>query len=82
MFRDRASRTAFLVTLLVHALVVAPVWGGFELGRARGTPPTPERDPLRFTFVDPPDAPEELPEEPTPLLSSEDHRAAQPEAPE
>ena len=82
MLRDRASRTAFLVALLVHALVVAPVWGIFELGRAGGTPPSPERDPLRFTFVDPPDAPDAVPEEPTPLLSSEDHRAAQPEEPE
>jgi hypothetical protein len=82
MLRDRASRTAFLVALLVHALVVSPVWGIFELGRAGGALPTAERDPLRFTFVDPPDAPEAAPEEPTPLLSSEDHRAAQPEAPE
>jgi len=82
MLRDRASRTAFLVTLLVHALVVAPVWGIFELGRAGVAPPTPEPDPLRFTFVDPPDAPEEVPEEPTPVLSSEDRRAAQPEVPE
>ncbi|HET9581493.1 MAG TPA: hypothetical protein VFP76_01610 [Gemmatimonadota bacterium] len=79
MLHDRASRTAFLVALLAHALVILPVWEGFVPGRAGGTPPASEDEPLRFTFVDPPDAPVAAPEEPTPLLSSEDHRAAQPE---
>lgn len=71
-----------MLALLAHALAVAPVWGGLELGRTEAAPPSAEEDPLRFTFVDPPDAPEEIPEEPTPLLSSENRRAAQSEAPE
>lgn len=82
MLQDRASRVAFLLALLVHALVVAPVWGRLDLFPAKADRTPADEPPLRFSFVDAPDAPEETPEEPTPLLSTRDRRAAQPSAPE
>jgi hypothetical protein len=82
MLRDRASRTALALALLVHVLVVAPVWGGLDLipGATKQAPA--KEPPLSFQFVEAPEAPEEAPEEPTPLLSSRDQRAAQPDAPD
>lgn len=82
MLRDRASRVAFVLALLVHTLVVAPVWGRLDLIPAKAERTPADEPPLRFTFVEAPDAPEEPPEEPTPLLSTKDRRAAQPSAPE
>lgn len=82
MLRDRASRTAFLLALLVHVLIVAPVWGRLDLVPAKADRTPEDEPPLRFTFVETPELPEETPEEPTPLLSTRDQRAAQPAAPE
>ncbi|MGH7549948.1 MAG: hypothetical protein ACREK3_04250, partial [Gemmatimonadota bacterium] len=82
MLRDRASRAAFALALLVHALAVAPVWGRLDLVPAKAERTPADEPPLRFTFVEAPEAPEEAPEEPTPLVSTRDSRAAQPSAPE
>lgn len=79
---SRASRVALGISLLVHALLVAPIDIPWVAGvRAPAAAPAPE-EPLAFTFVDAPDAPEEPPAEPTRLVATRSARAAQPDAPE
>ncbi|HUP01711.1 MAG TPA: hypothetical protein VM737_09370 [Gemmatimonadota bacterium] len=83
MLNDRVSRLALALSLLAHAALVAPVWGilGTAERASRAAPPTPAPDPMAFTFVDPRPVPETVPDEPTPLVSTRDGRAAQPESP-
>lgn len=78
---DRTSRTTFLVSILVHTLLVAPVWTNLGIFASDPAPVPERREPLTFHFIDPQDAPEETPQEPTPFVSTADNRAAQPDAP-
>ncbi len=80
MTRNRVSQMALGLSLLVHALLVAPVWGGLRPS-ATEVAVQPEREaPLKFRFVEPPPAPVEEPDRPTENVSVESHRASQPEA--
>jgi hypothetical protein len=84
MLNDRSSKIALAISLLLHVLLLAPIWedlGLVALLRRAPPPVAEEPEPLRFQFVDPQPGPEREPEEPTPLVSTADRRAAQPEAP-
>ncbi len=79
MFEDDSSRFALLFSVLLHALLVAPVWGW--LVSVQPVAAEADAPPMRFTFVEARDAPEEPPDVPTPLLSTRDQAAAQENAP-
>jgi hypothetical protein len=79
MLEDDSSRFSLLFSVLLHALLVAPVWGW--LSSAQPAVADADAPPMRFTFVEARDAPEEPPDEPTALLSTRDQRAAQESAP-
>lgn len=79
---SRASRVALGISILVHALLVAPVGLPWPAGSSAPVAAPALEEPLAFLFVDAPDAPEEMPPEPTPLVATRSARAAQPEAPE
>jgi hypothetical protein len=79
---DRESGPAFLISLLVHATLIAPLWVLGVAERTPGRQPEPLAPPERITFVDLGPAPEEAPLEPTPFVSTRDSRASQPEAPD
>jgi len=83
MLNDRPSRIALVISLLLHAVLLAPVWERLGLLPGEAAPVAVEREePLEFRFVDPQPPSEEPPDEPTPNVSTADARAAQPEAPE
>lgn len=81
MRHHRESGSAFLLSLLVHAILVAPVWVLGMADRPSGRKIASPAPLERITFVDVGAAPEEAPTEPTPLVSTRDSRATQPEAP-
>lgn len=83
MLDDHASRIAFAASLLLHAVLFAPVREFLPLpaGTAEVEPAARE-EPMVFRFVDRQPEPAETPDEPSELLSATDARAAQPEAPE
>lgn len=74
---DHPSRVALSASLLLHALLIAPVWGWLIQATPAVTPVHEEPPPIEFTFVEPRDVPEEEPDTPTPLLSTRDQRATQ-----
>lgn len=74
---DQPSRVALSASLLLHALLIAPVWGWLIQPTPAAPPAAEESAPIEFTFVEPRDAPGEEPDAPTPLLSTQNQRAAQ-----
>jgi hypothetical protein len=79
---SRASRIFLAVSLVIHALLISPLpIPGLRPVSPDAPSPTAPREEMVFHFVDPQPAPEAPPEEPTPLLSSRNSRAAQPDAP-
>lgn len=82
MMNDRASRIAFAASLLLHAVLFAPVRGFLPLPEGSAeVAPADREEPMVFRFADRQPEPAET-SEPSELLSTTDARAAQPEAPE
>lgn len=82
MLDDHASRIAFAASLLLHAVLFAPVREFLPLpAGSAAVEPAPREEPMVFRFVDRQPEPDEAPDEPSELLSATDARAAQPEAP-
>ncbi|HEU4463730.1 MAG TPA: hypothetical protein VFS53_01670 [Gemmatimonadota bacterium] len=83
MLDDRISRVALAVSLLVHGVLIAPLWERWSPIAA--DPATvvasPPSEPIAFRIVDPQPGPDAAPDTPTPNLSDADRRASQPDAP-
>ena len=83
MLDDRISRVALAISLLVHGVLIAPLWerwsplAGDPATVAASTP----SEPIAFRIVDPQPGPDAAPDAPTPNLSDADRRAAQADAP-
>lgn len=84
MLDDRISRVALAVSLLVHGVLVAPLWkSGSPLPADPSTVvASPLSQPMTVRLVDPQPGPDAVPDSPTPNVSDADRRAAQPDAPE
>jgi hypothetical protein len=82
MLDDRVSRMALAISLLLHGVLVAPLWERWSpLAADSSAAVEPPPEPIAFRLVDPQDGPEAKPDVPTPNLSDADRRAAQPDAP-
>ncbi len=83
MLEDRISRVALAVSLLLHAVLAAPLWERWSPLAADPAPAAaaPPAEPITFRLVDPQPGPDARPDVPTPNVSDADRRAAQPEAP-
>ena len=84
MLDDRISRVALAISLLVHGVLIAPLWERWSplaADPATVVASTPA-EPIAFRIVDPQPGPDAAPDAPTPNLSDANRRAAQPDAPE
>ena len=82
MLDDRVSRLALAISLLLHAVLVAPLWERWSpLAADSSAAVEPPPEPIAFRLVDPREGPEAKPDIPTPNVSDADRRAAQPDAP-
>jgi hypothetical protein len=82
MLDDRVSRMALAISLLLHGVLVAPLWERWNpLAADSSAVVEPPPEPIAFRLVDPQDGPEAKPDVPTPNVSDADRRAAQPDAP-
>jgi hypothetical protein len=83
MLDDRISRVALAVSLLLHGVLVAPLWERWSpLAADSAAVVAPPPEPIAFNLVDPQDGPDARPDAPTANVSDADRRAAQPDAPE
>lgn len=83
MLDDRISRVALAISLLVHGVLIAPLWERWSplaADPATVVASTPS-EPIAFRIVDPQPGPDAAPDAPTPNLSDANRRAAQPDAP-
>ena len=82
MLDDRVSRMALAISLLLHGVLVAPLWERWSpLAADSSAALEPPPEPIAFRLVDPQAGPEAEPDVPTPNVSDADRRAAQPDAP-
>jgi hypothetical protein len=82
MLDDRVSRMALAISLLLHGVLVAPLWERWSpLAADSSAVVEPPPEPIAFRLVDPQAGPEAKPDVPTPNVSDADRRAAQPDAP-
>jgi hypothetical protein len=82
MLDDRVSRFALAISLLLHGVLMAPLWERWSpLAADSSAAVEPPPEPIAFRLVDPQAGPEAEPDAPTPNVSDADRRAAQPNAP-
>lgn len=82
MLDDRVSRFALAISLLLHGVLVAPMWERWSpLAADSSAAVEPPPEPIAFRLVDPQEGSAAEPVAPTPNVSDADRRAAQPDAP-